>query len=62
MLVLSLATAVGLIDLNRSKHVTVLTLGERGADAMAQVPGGLLTDTEFSRQLGVGSPFQVREH
>ena len=56
-LILRLATNVGLIDLDGSKQETVLVMGEGGADAMTQVPGGLLTDTEITRQLGAGHPF-----
>ncbi|MCY4128269.1 MAG: hypothetical protein OXG15_03375 [Gammaproteobacteria bacterium] len=37
-------------------------MGEGRTDAMSQVPGGLLTDAEITRQLGAGHAFQAREH
>ena len=62
MLILCVATDVGLIELNWSEHETVLAVGEGGADAMTQVLGGFLTDAEVPRQLGADYPFQAREH
>ena len=62
MLILRLATDVGLVDLDGSEHESVLAIGERGPDATSQVPGGLLTDAEIPRQLSAGNPIQAREH
>ena len=62
MLTLRLTTDVRLIDFDRSKHQPVLPVGEGDTDAMSQVLGGFLTDTEVACQLGAGHPFQVREH
>ena len=43
MLILRFTTDLGFVDLDRSEYQTVLAIGERGANAMSQVPGGLLT-------------------
>ena len=60
MLILCLSTDIGLIDLDGSKHETVLTISEGCTDAIAQVPRGFLTDPEVPCQLGTGDTFQTR--